>query len=459
MTRNRKIKPLDAVWLMMETTATPMHVGVLAIFKQSPVAGSDFLTTLSDRMRSAPCVAPWNLELSGGFGARLVPADSFDIDYHFRRSALPEPGGELELGRMVSRLHTHSLDRTRPLWEFQLIEGLAGDRFAFYVKIHHALVEAVNGVSAVIASLSTSSRKKNMEPLWAQPLVGDAGADLAGELALPRWDESIDSLKSLGKAASGLLRGALRTGEKNSFLFPRGTPRSTLNRKINAQRRFATQQFEQRRVERLAVATDSTVNEILTYLCGSSLRRFFKEYNALPDEPLIAIMPVSLQERSEHIAGNAITGLRVPLCTHVGDPFARLDAVKVAMDQVRRDRASLPEESVTSYVLMRSAPVYARQIAPVGQFIPPLFNLAVSNTRGSDRPVYFNGARLEAIYPLSPLLQFTALSIDCVNYAGTLNIGVTGARDTLPHLQRLAVYLGKALEDLEELLGLREPSP
>ena len=122
------------------------------------------------------------------------------------------------------------------------------------------------------------------------------------------------------------------------------------------------------------------------------------------------------------------------------------------MQSVREDRASLPEDAATSYVMMRAAPIYASQMPGLGRFVPPLFNLSVSNTPGPDRPRYFNGARLEAIYPVSQLMQFSALSIDCTSYAGTLNIGITGARDTLPHLQRIAVYLGKAASDLEELV-------
>ena len=206
----------------------------------------------------------------------------------------------------------------------------------------------------------------------------------------------------------------------------------------------------------MAEATDSTLNEILAYLCGSSLRRFFKEYNALPEESLIAALPVSLQERGERLPGNAIAGIRVALGTQVGDPLARLEAVKASMQAVREDRASLPDESVTAYVMMRAAPLFASQMPGVGRFVPPLFNLAVSNTPGPDKPQYFNGARLEAIYPLGQLMQFSALSIDCVSYAGTLNIGFTGARDTLPHLQRMAIYLGKAMNDLEELVQTME---
>ena len=451
------LKPLDAVWLMMESDDTPMHMGVLAIFKKPGSAPDSYLADLAEGMRAVPPVAPWNCRVSRRLGYRLVPEKDFDIDYHFRRSALPGPGGERELGQMISRLHSNALDPHRPLWEAHLIEGLERNRFALYIKVHHALVGGVNAVPPVLATLSTRARARDAQPLWASPIVNaDVQDDLTDTLQWPGLSGSVDSLASMGRAAMGLLRGAVRPSERNSFLFPRGTPRSTLNRHITAQRRFATQQFEQQRIEALADATDSTVNEILTYLCGSSLRRFFKEYNALPDDSLVGVIPVSLQERGEHLAGNAIAGLRVPLGTHVADPLRRLKTVKKALKEVRQDRASLPEDAVTSYVMLRAAPLYASQLSGVGQFVPPLYNLAISNSFGAEDPLYFNGARLQAVYPLSQLLQFSALSIDCVSYAGTLNIGFTGARDTLPHLQRMAVYLGKALEDLEELVAQGE---
>jgi WS/DGAT/MGAT family acyltransferase len=452
------MSPLDAVWLMMESADTPMHVGVLAIFTPPRNAPKNYLSDWAASVREVQVAAePWSLIVSQGpsiLGPRLEEDQDFDVEYHFRHSALPEPGGERELGVMVSRLHSHPLDPSRPLWEFHLIEGLERDRFAFYVKVHHALVDNVNGIPMLLAMLSESARDRNMPPLWARPLnSGNAGLADDEDGDPP---DSGELLESMSKVIGGAVRNILRRGEEGSFLLPSCSPRSTLNRRINAQRRFATQQFEESRIQALAEATDSTLNEILTYLCGSSLRRFFKEYNALPDESLVGALPVSLQERSESLPGNAIAGLRVALGTHIGDPLARLEAVKASMKRVREDRASLPDSAVTSYVMTRAAPLYASQLPVVGRFVPPLFNLVVSNTPGPQRPRYFNGSRLEAIYPMSPLMQFSALSIDCVSYAGTLNIGFTGARDTLPHLQRLAVYLGQALEDLEELVAAGE---
>jgi len=454
------LKPVDAVWLMMESADTPMHVGVLAIFTMPAGAPDDYVARLAAKMREHPVRrAPWNYRLAGegltGMGPGLVEVRDVDLNYHFQQSALPGPGGERELGIMVSRLHSAALDRNRPLWELHLIEGLENRRFALFLKIHHALVSDVNAISLAFSMLSTSSRRQDAKPLWAlsenQSGVGSAAADEALNSDRQSTDAGV-SLSSLGQAGLGMLKGMISPRTASSYLLPRAAPRSTLNRPINQQRRFATQQFSEQRIAKLAAATSSTVNELLTYLCGTSLRRFFKEYNALPEASLVGLIPVSLQERSGHISGNAITGIRVELGTQIGNPLARLAAVKASIKTVREDRASLPDEAVTPYVLLRAAPLIASQLPGVGRFVPPAFNLRVSNTIGTGKPRYIDGAKLESIYPVSQLMQYAALSIDCVNYAGTLNIGFTGARDTLPHLQRMAVYMGQAVTDLEELV-------
>ncbi len=464
-----RLNPLDAVWLLLESRDTPMHVGTLAIFSKPANAPKSYLQDLIVSLRAHKDPAPpWNQRLADAgartLAARLQEERGFDLDYHVRHTALPKPGGERELGVVVSRLHSEPLDRNRPLWEFHLIEGLERGRFAFYLKIHHALIDNVNAVPLLLDSLAATASARKVVPFWSHALElseGDERSfDVVGSLQSlgGSLGDSMETLSSLGQATRGALHDYLRRDGQGSFLLPRGTPRSTLNRRINSQRRFATQQFSLRRISSLAERADCTVNTLLAYLCGSSLRRFFKEYNALPDESLIAALPVSLQERSELLPGNAIAGLRVALGTHIGDPLERLQAVKLAMQQVRQDRESLPDAAAVPYIMMRSAPVYASQVPLVGRFVPPLFNLSVSNTPGSKTARYCAGARLEAIYPMNPLFQYNALSIDCVNYAGSLNIGFTGARDTLPHLQRLAVYTGLAVDDLEQLLGKRRRS-
>jgi WS/DGAT/MGAT family acyltransferase len=442
----------DTAWLAMETEDTPMHVGVLAVFRKPDNAAADYVSQLVEQLGCRrDWVAPWNCRLRhpglSAWNTRLIEDRNVEPGYHLRRSALPHPGGELELGRMVSHLHSVALDRRRPLWELHIIEGLAHERFAFYLKIHHLLIGDVNAIPLLMEHLSNSADITDVQPPWTQPIA--TAKPTSGGIGL-------NSLTGLGKAGVGLLRTSVSRQEPGSFVAPGGVPRSTLNRRINHQRRVATQQFPSRRIASLARATDSTVNELLTYLCGSVLRRFFKEYNALPDESLVGVVPVSLQERSERVPGNAIAGIRVALGTHIGDPMKRLQAVKLSIAQARADRQSLPEGSVVPYVMLRSAPLFASQAPAVGRVIPPLFNLRVSSTESCEEPRYIMGSRLEAVYPLSQLLQYSALSIDCVSYAGRLNIGFTGARDTLPRLQRMAVYFGQMLADLEELVESEE---
>jgi WS/DGAT/MGAT family acyltransferase len=229
-----------------------------------------------------------------------------------------------------------------------------------------------------------------------------------------------------------------------------------LNRPINGQRRIATQQYDFDRIERLAEATNSDVDTIIAYLCGSSLRRFFKEYNALPSRSLVGAAPVSLRDGNARGADKAVTSIGISLGTHIGDPLARLEAVRQSVEEARQHFARLPKDAITPYILLRSLPMVASQTPGLGRLVPPLFNLAISNMPAPDKPQYYSGAQLEALYPIAPLTQHSALSIDCVSYAGTINFGLTGARDTLPHLQRLAVYMGQAAADLEEVLALAQ---
>lgn len=454
---SQRVNPADGAWLLMESQDTPMHVGVLGIFQIPRNAKADYPGQLLAQLRvHQNFCAPWNLRYKKRKGLRLLPrwveVPVLDLDYHVRHSALPVPGGERELGVMVSRLHSQPLDRSRPLWEFHLIEGLERKRFAFYLKIHHALVDNVTGVPVFLSNLSPDRKTRNMPPPWTSPM---SGARETTENPLGSATDLTQSVAGLTRAALGLVSHAVKPGQGGSLPIPSGAPRSTLNRRINRQRRFATQQFEQARIDALAASTGSTANEVLTYLCGTSLRRFFKEYNALPEESLMGVVPVSLRERGTQNPGNALAGLRVALGTDIGDPLRRLESIKKSMLSVRKDRDSLPETAAVSYALMRSAPLFVSQIPRVGRFVPPLFNLTTSMTAGGDETLYFNGARLEAVYPISPLLQYSALSVDCTSYAGTLNIGFTGARDTLPHLQRLALYLGQAVTDLEQLVTVK----
>ena len=461
----RQISPVDAAWLALESRDTPMHVGGLFEFTLAKDAPADYLKQEFERMREARAIPPpWNLKLVDAplLGTRtplMRETRDVDLDYHVRHSALPHPGGQRELGILVSRLHSHQLDLHRPLWEVHLIEGLEGNRFAMYTKIHHSLVDGISGMRLIMRALSTDPDERGMDSFWT---VG------AGER--PRHDEPEHSgplgllgrplglLRDSAAAAGGLSRAALDLAvaavDDRALQAPYRAPSSVLGGSLGGQRRFATQQYELARVKRLARAADCTLNDIVLYLCGSALRRYLAEHARVPDRPLVAGIPVNLREADDQSMGTAIGIMLAELGTNVADPMQRLRAIARSTAEAKHHLSELPSEARTSYTLLINAPYIAALVAGLGGHAPIPFNLGISNVPGPTEPLYMNGSRLDSLSPLSLLMHGNALNITCVSYAGTLNFGLTGARDTLPHLQRLAIYMGEALVQIERrLLG------
>jgi diacylglycerol O-acyltransferase len=459
----RQIPPLDAAWLALESRDTPMHVGGLFEFTLPGDAPADYLKQEFERMREPHAIpAPWNLKLveapllGGGRLPFMRETRDVDLDYHIRHSALPHPGGQRELGILVSRLHSHQLDLHRPLWEVHLIEGLEGDRFAMYSKIHHSLIDGVSGMRLIMRALSTDAARRNMDSFWtvaagerphhAEPDGGPLGA-LAGPLNAVRGGAA--AVAGLSRAALDLATAAV---DDRALQAPYRAPSSVLGGKLGGQRRFATQQYELSRIKRLAKAADCTLNDIVLYLSGTALRRYLAEHAQVPDRPLTAGIPVNLREADDQSMGTAIGIMVAELGTNVADPIERLRAIARSTAEAKHHLSGLPPEARTSYTLLINGPYIAALVAGLAGHAPIPFNLGISNVPGPTEPLYFNGSRLDALSPLSLLLHGNALNITCVSYAGTLNFGLTGARDTLPHLQRLAIYMGEALVQIERLL-------
>lgn len=456
-----RLSPIDARWLMLESGNTPMHIGALLTFTLPDQAPDTFLHELANGFRDikAP-VPPWNHKFKGGLAKTLAPAieevQDIDLGYHFRHLALPHPGGERELGILVSRLHSHPLDKQRPLWEVHLIEGLQQQRFAVYLKLHPALIKGADIGEVLQHTLSESPHETGMRPFWAINMTPEHAAqgrdDNRYAEFLERLSRSTDSLLSTGRATADALKHIVAKGLKSPHL----APRSSLNGSVNEQRRFATQQYDYRRLEVVASAANCTTNTIIAYLCGSALRRFFKEYNALPDTPLIASGTLPLAHASTTDEKQPLADINLSLATHIADPLKRLQAVNRSLLRANENLTNLNPEAHTPYALMLSLPQFTRQLPGIGSLVPNLYNVGISSTRVGSAPLYFNGAQLQAIYPMAHLLQHSALRFDCAVYAGTLNIGITGARDTLPRLQRMALYMDQALNNLETLLAIDE---
>ena len=454
-----RVSPVDAAWLLLESRDTPMHVGGLMEYTQPPDAPADYLKVQVDRMRQARTLpAPWNLKLLGAplIGERLPLMQTVrevDLELHVRHSALPHPGGQRELGVLVSRLHGHPLDLHRPLWEVHVIEGLENDRFAIYVKIHHSLIDGISGMRMLLRALSSDPSDLETPAFWTVGPPDSPREDHSDESALGRLfgaaRGSATALGGLGRSAFDLAGAVLGDGPLRA---PFTAPSSALGGGIEGQRRFATQQYELSEIKALAKAAGCTLNDVVLYLCSTALRRYLTEHAHLPGGSLTAMIPVSLRGEDDNRTGTAIGFMIADLATNVGDPRERLQAIMRSTAAAKDQLASVPPETLPLQAVALNGPYIAGLLAGLQGHAPTPASVAISNVPGPPEPLYFNGSRLDAIYPVSLLAHGNALNITCVSYAGTLNFGLIGARDTLPHLQRLAIYLGEALEELSSLL-------
>ena len=454
------MNPLEAAWLYVDSTQTPMHVASLQIYSPPPGAPEDFVgRMLADFKATTSCARPWNQKLSGWWFDRLFPTwttdEHIDLDYHVRHSALPRPGGERELGILVSRLHSHALDFSRPPWECHFIEGLEGGRFAIYTKMHHSLIDGVSGMRLLQRKLSRDPNERFMLAPWAADET-DARYAREAEHAFS-MDEAVTELAStigekmgaLGDVSSAVLRLVNASLQPDDPLTaPLTCPWSIINGRVTAQRRFATVGVALDEVKALSRDSGATVNDIVLAVCSAALRRFLLESDALPDTPLTAGLPVDVRPAGDEETGTAISFICANLATTEEDPVHRLALIKASTQRAKAHLQQLPRAAMTPYTLLFMAPHVLQLLSGLGGRLRPVFNVTISNVPGPDRPLYLNGAKLEAMYPVSLLSHGQALNITCLSYAGKLNFGFTGCRDTLPHMQRLAVYAREAFAEL-----------
>jgi WS/DGAT/MGAT family acyltransferase len=464
MTGPARLNPLDTAWLFTESRATPNHVGGLLQFRLPEGARKDFMRRLMAGFRShRKFKAPWNRRLRYPFTKNPLPAwiedDDIDLEYHVRHSALPWPGGERELGELVGRLQSTPLDLSRPPWECTIIEGLDGNRFALFVKMHHSLIDGVSGMKMLQRAMSPDrARSLRMPPFWASGAVAArpkrpaptptlAGAAAA---AIDALQSQARSLPQLAAAFGKILR---RIGDRGEGLaVPFDSPLSMLNGRVREKRRFATQTFPMERLRALATAAHGTLNDVVLAICAGALRRFLLERDALPPKSLTAGIPVSVRPRDDEGHGNAISFIVATLATDVADPAARFRAIRDSVSHAKAHVQGLPRAAMMQYTVLLMAPTIVTLLTGIGGRTRPMFNVTISNVPGPDKPLYFRGAELLAIYPASIVTHGQALNITCQSYAGSMDFGFTGCHSTVPSLQKLAVYAAQALEELEAAL-------
>lgn len=452
----------DSIFLLAESREHPMHVGGLELFVPPPDAGPDFARQVYDRLMAETGISPLFRKRPGNPVSSLgyltwAQDTDLDLEYHVRRSALPAPGRIRELLEMVSRLHGSLLDRHRPLWEMHVIEGLEDGRVAVYTKIHHAMLDGVSALRALQRSLSTDPEARDCPAPWGldRRVRRDPGRSLIGLNPLPLLGAGTRLVGEVAGLAPATLRVASSALREGGLVLPMSAPQTMFNVSIGGARRFAAQSWPYDRLKAVRAATGATLNDVVLAMCSGALRRYLLERGALPEAPLIAMVPVSMRELTEReeIGGNAVTTVLCNLGTHLGDPAARLALIRHSMSQAKTVISEMTPLQSLVVAAMTMAPL---GLSPLPGFVDhtrPPFNVVISNVPGPRETMYWNGARLDGIYPMSIAMDGQALNITLASNGDTLDFGVIGCRTRVPHLQRILLHLESTLAELEAAVG------
>jgi diacylglycerol O-acyltransferase len=456
MPYSKPLNLLDLSFVLMETRQTPMHVAGLQTFVPPPDAPRGYARQVYEYLRSFPVTAPpFNYRLRGVGPGRLLPSfeevEKVDLDYHLRHSALPYPGGERELGVLVSRLHSNPMDMDRPLWEVHLIEGLHGGRFALYCKLHHSLADGVSGVG--LLNFSSDPESSHTPPIWAAERTRRRRSGAGGHGAFGVLPSALlaqaRALPSLLQGLAGSAKAAIGLKDNPDFTSLAETPRTIFNANVTPQRRVATQATSLARMKAIGAAAGGSVNDVLLAACAGALRRYLIEIDKLPRKSLVCSVPVALPRDADEAGGNAISFANVRLATDVEDVRERFDLIRRSSVAGREYLKQMSTTALIDYTVLISSPQMLTRVPGIGARVPPIYNVIISNVPGPRGKLYFLGAEMEAYYPISALAHGQALNITVMSYAGGLYFGVTACPDRVPSVQRLAVYTGEALDELE----------
>jgi diacylglycerol O-acyltransferase len=447
--------PTDGVFLLAESREHPMHVGGLSLFEPPEGAGPGFVREFTDALVANDEFQPTFRKHPATIMGAITPVawaydDEIDVDYHIRRSALASPGRVRELLELASRLHTSLLDRHRPLWELYVVEGLDDGRFAMYSKMHHALIDGISAMKLMQRTLSVDPDDTEVRAMWSlprRPRPKSGSPSPLGSLV-----NTARSVVGLAPSTVKLARAALI---EQQLTLPMAAPHSMFNVKIGGARRCAAQSWSADRVLSVKKAAGVTFNDAVLAMCSGALRYYLIEQDALPDAPLIAMIPVSLRSKEEADAGgNMVGSILCNLATDVEDPAKRIEVISASMRGNKKVFAELPRAQVLALSALNMAPLTLAGVPGFISSTPPPFNLVISNVPGMAEPMYYGGARLDGSYPLSALPDGQALNITLVNNAGNLDFGLVGCRRSVPHLQRLLAHLESSLKDLERAVGV-----
>ncbi len=463
-----RLTALDSSFLHLEDESSHMHVASVTIFEGPPPSYEEFVRHIERRLELVPRFRQ-KLRFVPLNQGRPVWVDDphFTLEYHVRATALPPPGSEEQLKRLAGRVFSQQLDRTKPLWEIWLVQGVdredgdpsEGSRFALLAKTHHCLVDGVAGVD-ISSVLFDSAPEPETEPAQGPPWVPrpePTSVQLLGEALMERVTQPAEIMRSARAAVRAPRRLAAHAFDALSAVGALakaglGAPATSLNVEIGPHRRFEWLRADLGLFKRIKNVLGGSVNDVVLAVVAGALRRFLEERGEDVNELELKVMvPVSVRQEHE-VGGNRVAAMMAPLPVYEPDPEKRLQIVRKSMSGLKESKQAVGAQILTELggfapptVLAQAGRLQARQ---------RFFNLVVTNVPGPQTPLYVLGRRLLDLFPLAPLAKRQALCIAVMSYDGKLNFGLLGDYDAIPDLENLVRAMEQSLEELRLAAGV-----
>ena len=462
----QRLSGLDASFLYLETAAQPLHVcSVLEIDPSTIPGGYGF-----DRMRDALTL---RIKAMPQFREKLadnrfnldhpvwVEDHDFDVDRHLHRIALPSPGGRVELGEICGHIASLTLDRTRPLWEMWIIENVggtdaqSGGRLAVLTKVHHAGVDGVTGANLMSQLCSTEADAPAPDPVGG--VGGGSDLEIAISGAFKFATRPLKLANVLPSTLSTVVDTVRRARSGLTMAAPFAAPQTRFNATVTGRRNVAFAQLDLEDLKTVKNHFGVKVNDVVMALVAGVLRRFLLDRDELPDNPLVAMVPVSVHDKSDRPGRNQVSGMFASLHTDVEDPGERLRAIADANSVAKQHSAAIGATLLQDWSQFAAPAVFgvAMRVYASSRLTSaaPVHNLVVSNVPGPQVPLYFLGAQVDAMYPLGPLFHGSGLNITVMSLNGTLDVGLISCPELLPDLWDMADDFEVALKELLSAAG------
>ena len=480
MTQMKHLSIVDGAFLHMESAEMPMHVGSLNLFEPpAGYSGEGFYEAVkahvAKRMHLAPvftrklALMPFDLA-----NPVWIHDDDIDLDYHVRYMVLPKPGRVEQLEALAARLHSMLLDRSRPLWEFYVIEGLADGRIGFYGKVHHAAVDGQAGVAMATSMFDLTPEPRAVKPPRdARANTYQLGvAELLAAALQNQFQQLVQSARLLPRIAStalGAARDAIatrraETGEDRAARKAEApttrfklAPATPFNHSITNQRAFAAVSLPLPEIKAIGKSVGASINDVVLWLCSTALRSYLKEGRELPEKSLVAGVPISLRQEGDTTANNQVAGTLIDLGTEIADPAERMKAIRRGTAAMKKEMGTFRGVIPTDFPSLGSpwlisglAALYGR--SRIADWLR-ITNVAISNVPGSRVPVYLCGAKMTDYYPLSIVVHGVALNITVQSHVDQICFGLIACRRAVPDVHELGAQVTRAMASLRALVA------